>query len=105
MGISGTMPYIYPELPDVHTMALFNSVTLPYSFKFLLAPFLEKHASIDYGKRKTWIMISQLVTGVILFIGSFYTDMEYAQLFGVLCILMMIGMVLQNIALHSLIVK
>lgn len=31
--------------------------------------------------------------------------MKYAQLFGVLCILMMVGMVLQNIALHSLIVK
>lgn len=31
--------------------------------------------------------------------------MQYAQLFGVLCILMMVGMVLQNIALHSLIVK
>lgn len=36
MGISGTMPYIYPELPDVHTMTLFNSVSLPYSLKFLL---------------------------------------------------------------------
>ncbi len=36
MGISATMPYIYPELPDVHTMTLFNSVTLPYSLKFLL---------------------------------------------------------------------
>ena len=36
MGIAGTMPYIYKELPDVHTMALFSAVTLPYSLKFLL---------------------------------------------------------------------
>jgi hypothetical protein len=36
IGIAGTMPYIYKELPDVHTMALFHAVTLPYSLKFLL---------------------------------------------------------------------
>ena len=35
IGITGTMPYIYPELPDVHIMALFHAVTLPYSLKFL----------------------------------------------------------------------
>jgi hypothetical protein len=36
IGLIGTMPYIYPTLPDVDTMALFNSITLPYSFKFLI---------------------------------------------------------------------
>jgi len=44
IGISGTMPYIYKELPDVHTMALFHAVTLPYSLKFLLGTiFLRQH--------------------------------------------------------------
>jgi hypothetical protein len=105
MGIASTMPYIYPSLPDVHTMTLFNSVTLPYSLKFILAPFLEKHTSVPYGKRKTWILISQLLTGVTLLIGSFYTDMAYAPFFALLCTFMMVGMVLQNIALHSLIIK
>ena len=31
--------------------------------------------------------------------------MQFAKFFAVLCMIMMIGMVLQNIALHSLIVK
>jgi hypothetical protein len=42
---------------------------------------------------------------VTLFIGSFYTELEYAHMFAMLCMVMMVGMVLQNIALHSLIVK
>lgn len=36
MGIVATMPYVHASLPDVHTMALFNSVSLPYSLKFLI---------------------------------------------------------------------
>ena len=36
IGLIGTMPYIYPTLPDIDTMALFNSISLPYSFKFLI---------------------------------------------------------------------
>ena len=99
------MPYIYTKLPDVHIMTFFQMSSIPYSFKFLLAPLLEKHTSINYGKRKTWIVISQLLTGITLFLGSFFTKLENAYFFAFLSMVMMIGMVLQNIALHSLIVK
>ena len=30
------MPYIYPTLPDIETMALFNSISLPYSLKCII---------------------------------------------------------------------
>jgi hypothetical protein len=36
MGVVGTIPYVYSSLPDVHTMTIFNSVGVPYSFKFLI---------------------------------------------------------------------
>jgi hypothetical protein len=35
-GFAATMPYIYAELPDVSTMAIFNSTNLPFSLKFLI---------------------------------------------------------------------
>jgi hypothetical protein len=35
-GFAATMPYIYKELPDVSTMAIFNSTNLPFSFKFII---------------------------------------------------------------------
>jgi thiosulfate reductase cytochrome b subunit len=31
-GIAMTMPYVYPILPSVSTMALFNATQLPFSF-------------------------------------------------------------------------
>lgn len=36
MGIIGTIPYVYPELPDIDTMLIFNTLSIPYSFKFLI---------------------------------------------------------------------
>ena len=35
-GVISTMPYTYPKLPDIETMALFHSISLPYSFKFIV---------------------------------------------------------------------
>lgn len=39
-GIIGTMPYIYLQLPDYNTMALFGAHMLPFSFKFILGIFV-----------------------------------------------------------------
>jgi hypothetical protein len=35
-GFAATMPYIYSQLPDYSTMAIFNSTNLPFSFKFII---------------------------------------------------------------------
>jgi len=40
LAVSATMPYIYPELPDYITLSLFSLATLPYSLKFITAPFV-----------------------------------------------------------------
>ena len=39
-GIIGTMPYVYPHLPDYNTMALFGAQLMPFSFKFILGTFI-----------------------------------------------------------------
>jgi len=36
IGVVGTIPYVYPELPDVDTMIIFNNLSIPYSFKFII---------------------------------------------------------------------
>ena len=39
-GFISTMPYVYPSLPDVDTMALFSATTLPFAFKFVLGTYM-----------------------------------------------------------------
>ena len=60
---------------------------------------------MHYGKRKGWIVISQVLTGLLLLVSCSYTGPQQAAVFAALSLAMMTGMVLQNIALHSLIVK
>lgn len=60
---------------------------------------------MDYGKRKTWIVASQFTAGLFMFIASFQTAPSEAKVFAILCFIVQICMVIQNIALHSLIIK
>lgn len=36
ISIGQTMPYLYKELPSYKTLALFSTIDLPFSFKFIL---------------------------------------------------------------------
>lgn len=50
-------------------------------------------------------MMSQSAAGITLFMASFFSEQERAQTFAIFCFVIQIWMVVQNIALHSLIVK
>ncbi len=76
LSISATTPYIYPELPDYFTLSLFSLAALPFSFKFVTAPMLEKYTNLAYGKRKTWIVFSQIAANITVIICSFYSQLS-----------------------------
>jgi hypothetical protein len=40
LAIPGTVPYVYPNLPDYLVLSVFSLSTLPFSLKFLTAPIL-----------------------------------------------------------------
>lgn len=105
LSISATMPYIYPELPDYFTLSLFSLSALPFSFKFVTAPLLEKYSSITYGKRKTWIVVSQFATILTVFLCSFFTDLNQAKNFAIIGFFMYFALSLQDIALDALCLK
>jgi hypothetical protein len=105
LAIPGTVPYVYPNLPDYLILSLFSLSTLPFSFKFLTAPILEKYTNLNYGKRKTWIIISQTLTNIMVLIGSFFTDESQAQVLAIFLIFLFLGLSLQDIALDALCLK
>ncbi|HTE50241.1 MAG TPA: MFS transporter [Kofleriaceae bacterium] len=45
---------------DVKTIALFASVGLPYTFKFLWAPLLDRYVPPFLGRRRGWMLIAQV---------------------------------------------
>jgi len=45
---------------DIKTIGLMTLVSLPYSFKFLWAPLLDRYALPILGRRRGWMALTQL---------------------------------------------
>src|SRR6187401_3108928 len=45
---------------DIKTIALFASVGLPYTFKFAWAPLLDRYTPPFLGRRRGWMLITQV---------------------------------------------
>ena len=84
---------------------MFSFSNWPYSLKFITAPFTEKYNSLLYGKRKTWVISSQLLTSVLLIIGSFFTYQSQSVIFAWFTVAFNMAMSLQDIALDGLALK
>lgn len=78
MGFAGGLPllltltvlqaWLTAEEVDLTTIGLFGLVGLPYNVKFLWAPLLDRFMPFDMGRRRGWLILSQvcLVASIVL---------------------------------------
>jgi len=52
--------WLRTENVDLKTIGFFGLVLIPYSFKYLWAPFLDRYAPPFLGRRRGWMLITQL---------------------------------------------
>ena len=52
---------------DIKTIGLFSLVGLPYTLKFLWAPFLDRFSVPLFGRRRGWIFVSQFILLILIF--------------------------------------
>jgi PAT family beta-lactamase induction signal transducer AmpG len=56
---------------DLKTIGFFSLIGIPYSYKFLWAPFVDRYSLPTLGRRKSWMYLSQaLLVILFLFIAS-----------------------------------
>lgn len=103
--LPATMTLVYTELPPYTILCIFSASNLPFSTKFIVAPFIEKFTSLGYGKRKTWIIISQLTTSAFLIIASFFTKDKEQIYMGVFMVASVFFIALQDISLDAMAIK
>lgn len=75
-----------------------------YFYRYL-APFLEKYTDIEYGKRKTWLLISKLIVGLILIVASFHTEYSDATLLAWMLVVANFFVMFRVISSESLSIK
>src|SRR5208282_4745496 len=56
---------------DLKTIGLFGLITQPYALKFLWAPVLDRYLPPFLGRRRGWMLLTQLaLIGAILFMAK-----------------------------------
>ena len=81
MGFASGLPYLLTQSTlltwmkdlklDLTTVGAFSLVSLPYSLKFLWAPFVDRYQLPWLGRRRGWLILFQLILiGVIAALGS-----------------------------------
>lgn len=76
LGFSSGFPYLITDRVlktwlttagiDLTTIGFLSLVALPYSLKFLWAPILDRYAIPGIGRRKGWLLASQILLGVAI---------------------------------------
>ncbi|CAF0978227.1 unnamed protein product [Adineta ricciae] len=98
-GFGQSMPlYLASHKASWKQQGIFSLVSYPYSFKILWAPVLDSVYSRRFGRHQTWLVPTQFLIGVILFILGFYLEfllknscvVELTIIFFFTCLLMSI---------------
>ena len=60
------------ENVDISTIGFFSLVGLPYTFKFLWAPLMDRFELPFLGRRRGWLVISQIaIAGALVLMSTF----------------------------------
>ena len=97
LGISSGLPlfltsrtlqaWMTVEGVDLSTIGLFSLVALPYSLKFIWAPLLDRYTPPFLGRRRGWILITQVALLLAIAAMSFQDPRTGLQLLAVNAIL------------------
>jgi MFS transporter, PAT family, beta-lactamase induction signal transducer AmpG len=86
---------------DLKIIGLFALIQLPYTWKFLWAPFLDRYAPPWLGRRRGWMAVTQVVLlGVIAALGTFSPAADMRVIIA-LTLLLALASATQDIALDA----
>ncbi len=93
--------WLRTEGVDLGTIGLFSLISLPYTWKFLWSPLLDRFAVPGLGRRRGWMLLTQLVLLVsIAWIGSYQPD-QSMQMIIYLVLAITIASASQDIAIDA----
>ncbi len=111
LGISSGLPFhltrdtmkawLVEEKLDLATIGFFSLVALPYNFKFVWSPFLDRYVPPFLGRRRGWILVSQLLLALAIAGMAFTQPHISLTTFAVLAFLVAFCAATQDIAVDA----
>lgn len=111
MGLSSGLPlaltggtlqaWMKAEGVDLTTIGLFASVGLPYTLKFLWAPLMDRFQITSLGRRRGWLLVSQILLILSVLALAFSQPQNNLAMVAVLCVLVSFFSATQDIVLDA----
>lgn len=73
---------------DIKTIGIFGLVGLPYTLKFLWAPIFDRFSVPILSRRRGWILLTQIVLAILIFIFPFIDPKAKLRLLGIIAVLL-----------------
>jgi PAT family beta-lactamase induction signal transducer AmpG len=86
---------------DIATIGFFSLVGLPYTFKFLWAPLMDRFDIPFIGRRKGWLVLTQVLIACCLFVMSSVGPMADTKTFAILALLVAFFSASQDIVIDA----
>ncbi len=89
------------ENVDISTIGFFSLVGLPYTFKFLWAPLMDRFELPFLGRRRGWLVTTQIAVAGALVLMSSYSPGQNTQLIALLAVLVAFFSASQDVVIDA----
>lgn len=96
-----TQAWLASEGLDIKTIGIFTLVSVPYFFKFLWAPLLDRYLPPVLGRRRGWILIYQVCLTVAIAVMGFCSPTKELYVLGALAVLVAFLSASQDIVIDA----
>lgn len=103
LALSGSTLKTWMSTLDVNaaTIGLFSYVGLPYVFKFLWAPFMDRYVPPFLGRRRGWILVAQGALAAIIAAMAFTNPVSQAWRMAILALALAFASASQDISFNA----
>ncbi len=93
--------WMHAEKVDLTLIGIFSLVGLPYTLKFIWAPAMDRYMPPFLGRRRGWILLTQLALIVLLSVMAFSKPFEQPVLLAILAFLVAFASASQDIVIDA----
>lgn len=86
---------------DIQTVAFFSLIGLPYTFKFIWAPIMDRYIPPFLGRRRGWMLLTQALLILLIVKMAFTSPDQQIYLMGLLALALAFSSASQDVAIDA----
>ena len=93
--------YLRTEGVNLKEIGLFSLIMFPYTWKFIWAPLVDRYDLLKIGRRRSWMIVSQTLVFVSIFLLGQFSPNENLMLIAVVSVILSFSSATQDIVIDA----